>query len=56
MFQGNNEFMWKNNIKLINSKKFSPYLVSIVGKIHKAQGKIKSMQSPGSRLRPKSQS
>lgn len=56
MFQGNDEFIWKNNMKLINSNKFSPYLVFIFGKIHKTQGKIKLIQSPGCRLRPKSQS
>lgn len=55
MFQGNNELMWKQNMTLINSNKFSSYLVSIFGNIYETQGKRKLMKLPAYNLRPKSQ-
>lgn len=56
MFQGNNELMWKQNMTLINSNKFSSYLVSIFGNVYETQGERKLIQLPAYNLRPESQS
>jgi hypothetical protein len=47
--------MWKQNMTLINSNKFSSYLVSIFGNIYETQGKRKLMKLPAYNLLPKSQ-